>query len=981
MKINTHYHHIKYFVLLSLALLTFTSCKKKTNIQIDKNGFSYKTVQGDPQKARIYTLENGLKVYLSVYKDEPRVQTYVAVAAGSKTDPSETTGLAHYLEHMMFKGTPKLGTQNWSKEKVELDKIEALYEKYRQTKDETQRKAIYHQIDSVSSVAANYAIANEYDKSTALIGAKGTNAYTFFEQTVYVNNIPSNQLEKWISLEAERFSEMTPRLFHTELEAVYEEKNRALDNDGRKVWESLLSSLFQKHTYGTQTTIGTIDHLKNPSITEIKKYFDTYYVPNNMAICLSGDLDPEATIAAIDKAFKHYEKKSIPEFSYEKETPLSSVIRKEVVGPTDESVTIGFRFPGIQTKESLMMELVSMLLSNSEAGLIDLNLNQKQKVLGAYSYPLRLSDYSIQMLSASPNKGQSLEEVEALLIGQLDSLKEGNFPDWLIGAVVNDYKKSLMNSLESNNDRADNFVTAFIHGIPWEKYIEEIDLLEKITKEEVQQFVKDNYHQNYVIINKVQGTNENVQKVEKPNITPVPVNREAKSDFFTQWSTIETPSIEAKFLDFEKELVVDAIKGKEFLYKKNKENELFDLIINFDKGDYHDKRHELAISYLSYLGTEKMNTTALNQAFYKLGCSYNISSDEKETSIHLSGLAENMQEGLRLLLSYIQAPLEDEIALKNLKEQILKARENERLSKRAILQQALVSYAKYGPKNPFIYGLTSDELEKVSSKELLTYLKELFKHTYNIIYYGPDEINKVKDVIVEQHPFYDSIEKTEPIVSFKPKNIDKSIIYYVPYDMVQTEVIMLSSVGTYDPNYIPQSKLYNEYFGGSMGSVVFQELRESKALAYSVRSYFANPADTNKLHYSVSYIGTQADKLKEAMKGMLHLLDNIPHSANLFSNSKESLIKSIESSRITKSGVISAYLTMKEFNRDYSMREKVYDYAKDATLDDVINFHNQYIKGKPKTFLVIGAKDKVDFNALKAYGEIIELGLDDIFIN
>ena len=972
---------MKYFSILLFSFCTLISCTKKTDIQTDKNGYSYKTVAGDPQKARIYTLENGLKVYLSVYKDEPRVQTYVAVAAGSKTDPNEATGLAHYLEHMMFKGTPKLGTQDWEKEKAELDKIESLYEKYRQTKEETERKAIYHQIDSVSSVAASYAIANEYDKATALVGAQGTNAYTFFEQTVYVNNIPSNQLEKWITLESERFSQMTPRLFHTELEAVYEEKNRALDNDGRKVWELLLSSMFQKHTYGTQTTIGTIDHLKNPSITEIKKYFATYYVPNNMAICLSGDLDPEATIQAIDKAFKHYERKPIPAFTYEKEAPITSIIEKEVVGPTDESVLIGFRFPGIKTKESLMMELVSMLLSNSEAGLIDLNLNQKQKVLGAYSYPLRLSDYSIHMLSANPNKGQSLADVEALLISQLDSLKEGNFPDWLIGAVVNDYKKSLMTSLESNDDRADNFVTAFIHNIPWEDYIKEIDLLEKVTKAEVQAFVKEHYNQNYVRINKLQGTDENTLKVEKPNITPVPVNREAKSDFFSEWSTIETPSISPKFLDFKKELSIDAIKGKEFIYKKNEENELFELIIDFDKGDYHDKRHELAIDYLSYLGTEKMNATELSQAFYKLGCSFSVSSDEKETSVSLSGLAENMDEGLRLLIAYINAPKEDEVALQNLKEQTLKSRENQRLDKRAILQRALVSYAKYGKENPFKYGLTAAELENVTSKELITYLNELFKHTDRIIYYGPEALEKVKEVVVKHHSFHEGVKKPEPIVSFSPKNIEESIIYYVPYDMVQAEVVMLSSVGAYDPSYIPQSSLYNEYFGGNMGSVVFQELRESKALAYSVRSYFSNPSDTNKLHYSISYIGTQADKLKEAMNGMLDLLDNIPRSSNLFSNSKESLTKSIESSRITKGDVISAYLQMKEFDRDYSMREKVYNFSKNASLDDVINFHNQYIKNKPKAFLLIGAKDKIDFKELSIHGKIVELSLDDIFIN
>ncbi|MFQ3576119.1 MAG: insulinase family protein, partial [Cytophagales bacterium] len=226
-------------------------------------------------------MANGLKVYLSVYKDAPRIQTYIAIGAGSKNDPSHATGLAHYLEHILFKGTSKIGTSDWEKEKVLLDKIEALYETYRQTKDDAKRTKIYAEIDSISGVAAKFAIANEYDKIMSTIGAQGTNAYTFFEQTVYVNDIPSNQIENWAKTEAERFNEVVARLFHTELEAVYEEKNKGLDSDRRKVWEALMEGLFQKHTYGTQTTIGTIDHLKNPSITEIKKFFYTYYVPNN----------------------------------------------------------------------------------------------------------------------------------------------------------------------------------------------------------------------------------------------------------------------------------------------------------------------------------------------------------------------------------------------------------------------------------------------------------------------------------------------------------------------------------------------------------------------------------------------------------------------------------------------------------------------------------------------------------------------------
>jgi predicted Zn-dependent peptidase len=361
--------------------------------------------------ARIYTLDNGLKVYLTVYKDAPRVQTFIAVRAGSKNDPADATGLAHYLEHMLFKGTDQFGSADFAKEEPLVNEIENLFEIYRKTRDENERAKIYKRIDSVSGVAATYAIAQEYDKMITSLGAKGTNAYTWVEQTVYVNDIPSNQIEKWLTIEAERFRKPVLRLFHTELEAVYEEKNISLDNDGRKVWEALFGGLFQKHQYGTQTTIGTIEHLKNPSMTEINKYFRNYYVPSNMAICMSGEFNPDEVIRLIDQKFGQYPAKSAPEFTPPVEDPIKAPIVKEVVGPDSENMVLAFRFKGNGSKDADILNIISNILYNGRAGLIDLNLNQSQKVLSASSFPMTLNDYSAHMFSGEPKQGQTLSRL------------------------------------------------------------------------------------------------------------------------------------------------------------------------------------------------------------------------------------------------------------------------------------------------------------------------------------------------------------------------------------------------------------------------------------------------------------------------------------------------------------------------------------------------------------------------------------------
>ena len=311
--------------------------------EVTTGGYTYKYVTNDPAKARFYTLKNGLTVILSTTNKDPRIQCYIATKAGSKTDPADHTGLAHYLEHMLFKGTDKFGSLDWIKEKPELNKIDGLYEEYNHTIDTVKRKQIYHAIDSISGKAATYAIANEYDKMMSSMGAQGTNAFTSFEQTVYTDDVPANATDKYLAVQAERFRNPQFRIFHTELEAVYEEKNRGLDNDSRKVFEKLFSGLFKNNNYGRQTTIGTIEHLKNPSLLEIRKYFNTYYVPNNMGIIMSGDFDADIMIKKIDAAFAYMQSKAVPAYTFDPEQPITTPITEEVVGPDAENVTIGYR--------------------------------------------------------------------------------------------------------------------------------------------------------------------------------------------------------------------------------------------------------------------------------------------------------------------------------------------------------------------------------------------------------------------------------------------------------------------------------------------------------------------------------------------------------------------------------------------------------------------------------------------------------------
>src|SRR5690606_26538161 len=270
-----------------------------------------------------------LKIYLSQIKDEPRIQTHIVVRTGSNNDPEDNTGLAHYLEHMLFKGTSKIGTVDWEKESKLLKQISDLYEEHKKETNPEAKIAIYKKIDELSFEASKYAVPNEYDKLISSVGASGTNAHTWYDETIYHNNIPSNELERWLVIEADRFSELVLRLFHTELETVYEEFNRAQDNDSRLVSYAMAEALFPDSHYGTQTTLGSSEHLKNPSMEAIHNYFDEYYVANNMSVVLVGDFEFENAYDLVNKHFGKYKKQAEPNRYVAKENSLSEVKVRE----------------------------------------------------------------------------------------------------------------------------------------------------------------------------------------------------------------------------------------------------------------------------------------------------------------------------------------------------------------------------------------------------------------------------------------------------------------------------------------------------------------------------------------------------------------------------------------------------------------------------------------------------------------------------
>ncbi|MBR5844927.1 MAG: insulinase family protein [Rikenellaceae bacterium] len=954
-----------------VAAMLLTACGSK---------YAYESVKGDPTQTRIYTLDNGLKVYMSVSDEEPRIQTYIAVRVGGKNDPAETTGLAHYFEHLMFKGSEKFGTQNYEAEKPLLDEIEQLFEVYRKTEDEAERKALYKRIDSISYEASKLAIPNEYDKLMASIGAQGTNAYTGYDMTVYVENIPSNQIENWLKIESDRFKNVVIRGFHTELETIYEEKNMSLTQDNRKVYEAMNAALFPNHPYGRQTVLGTQEHLKNPSITNVKNYHDQYYVPNNMAICLSGDFDPEQMIAMIDQYFGDMEPNpSIPVLEYEPEQPITEPIVKEVLGLDAANVAIGWRLGGATSDDADLANIVGSILFNGQAGLIDINLNQQQKTLSAYGYPSLSADYGYMQLAGRPKQGQTLEEVRDLLLGEVAKLRAGEFDEKLIAAAVNNYKLEMMQYLDSNDGRADAYVQSFINGVEWKDEVAMFDRLSKITKEDIVRFANEKMgEQSYAIIYKRQGKDPNEQKIAKPEITPIVTNRDAQSDFLKEIVASEVKPIEPRFVDFEKDMSrFEAQSGIEVLYKQNTTTDYFSLEYMFDLGRIADPALGLAFDYVSYLGTVAKTAEQIASEMYGLACSFGLRATDSRCYLSLSGLGENMEQAMDIFEDLLANAVADEAILANVKQDMLKSRADAKLNQSRNFS-ALQSYVVYGEEG-MKYRLSNEQVEALTSEELIAKVRDVLTKQHTVVYYGPATEKELLASLKEHHNVPEAPEALE-IKRLTTVPTPDNRVFIAEYDANQIYYIQYSNRGEkFDVANDADLDLYNEYFGGGMSGIVFQEMREARGLAYSARAYMSTPTYADGEYSFTAYIATQNDKMKQAIEAFDEIINTMPESEAAFNVAKESYINQIRTLRYTKASVLNAFIRTRDMGLDCDRARAVFEKVQTMTLDDVKAVQEQWVKDRNYHYCILGDSKNLDLNYLRTLGPITFLSQEEIF--
>ncbi len=942
----------------------------------------YRLVDGpepdDPMGVSTYELDNGLTVYLSRNPEQPQFYSEVVVRVGHKHDPPTNTGLAHYLEHLLFKGSRRMGTLDYEKERPHLEKIEALYEQRFHETDPQKRAEIYERINEQTQRTEPYVVPNELNNTYKALGAWGLNAHTWFEETVYKVGLPSNRLEQWAVIESDRFHQPVFRLFMQELEVVYEEKNRAMDNKNRAIFEAMIEKLFQVHPYGQQTTLGDVEHLKNPSLRAMREYYETYYVPNNMAIAISGDVDKAETIELIDEHFGRWERKSLPEPRGWEEPPLEDVVRVTIEFKGEPYVIIGYRTPGRNESDADALRVADMVMANSAAGLIDLNLVQKQRVRSAGASLFLFNDYGWEYLWAIPKDGQTHEEAEALLLEQVEKVKRGQFDESLLSGIVTNLKKDRSRSMESDPARVAMLRNAFLAGQDWDYARRSIERMEKLSKEEVVAAARRHFGDGYVVAYRKDGQQE-VPKIEKPAIEPLEIDDTRRSAFAAEVLSMPAEPIEPqRIVPGEDYRELSYADGVPLMYAPNPLNDLFTLSFVFETGQRHDPALGLAAQLMDKSGAGERSAEQMSKKWFELATDRGIGVGDDRTSITLSGLDENFEQSLALLMTWLREPVADDQTLddlvSNVKVQRADSKKNPGTVAFAIRQHAL-----HGDESVFLRALPNEALDGLTVDELHRRIAELLSLKHEVRYTGSLSPETVMSVLRTHHRVDGPLADPPPYEPLRAHRPTRNEIRFYHDQTAQSRIYVDFADVRYDESLVPAVELYNEYFSGGMGGIVMQQLREARALAYSAGARYSLADRLDDENRMFAMIACQADKTVEALDALLGLIEELPRSDTRFGQVLESMDNRYRTARITFRGILGSVDQWRRLGLDGDPRPHRFDAIQRAQLDTIFDFHSRHVDDRPRLITVVGDRERIDLDALAEHGELIEVSLDELF--
>ena len=936
-------------------------------------------------KVKEYRLENGLTVWLNEDHSQPKVFGAVVVKAGAKDCPD--TGIAHYFEHMMFKGTDRIGTLDYESEKVLLDSIAMKYDELAMTEDTAARARLQKEINELSIRSSEYVIPNEFNRLINRFGGSGLNAATSYDATIYFNTFSPQYMVQWAEINSERLINPVFRLFQSELETVYEEKNMYGDFIGGQVMDTLMARYFGPHPYA-YPIIGSTKNLKNPRLTEMHKFFEDYYVASNMALILSGDFDAQQVMPILEKAFSRIRSGNAPKQEKVMLPPFNGRETMKVKFPIPfiKAMGLGFRGVSANHEDQVALNIAVNLLNNANGtGYLD-KLMVEHKLMGALAINESMNEAGILAVAIMPKLLiQSYSSAEKMVWDEINRVKNGDFSDEMFNSLKLEQKRQYASSLENIDSHATIMMDLFSQGKSWNDYLNEVARIESITKEDVVRVAQKYFSNNYLCVTKSTGKYPK-DNLPKPAFSPVvPRNADASSSYAKQLEKIPEQQVAPRIIDFEKDVKTSKLTPLVTLYTTpNPLNDIFTLNISYGIGALEQPELMQLTNYLQLLGTESLSFEQFRSRLQSIGSTLAFDVTPDAFVMKVTGFDNHIDETMELVGDFIRHAKADDKKLRQIVDDA-KVSEKAFFKSGDNVASALLEQVKYGDQSRYLRKLSLSQIKKLKGKDMLAIYDKVRSVQCDLHYCGTLPVEKVIGTIRQHLP----LERTT-VASNSPyyrelKQYDRPTVFFIDMpDMAQSIVYGYVKGDPVDDKASRHaSRLFSVYFGGDMSSLMFQEIREFRSFAYrtSGRYQLPNHAHKGTAGSFTAMLSTQSDKTLDALGVLDSLIREMPLKPERMEAVKQTLVNRINNDyppfRNLSEKVASA--RMEGFDRDPAE-----EFLRDiATMDmqDISRFYREQISGRPVVYVIAGNRKHIDMKKLAEYGTIIKVKKKDIYIN
>lgn len=934
-------------------------------------------------KVKEYRLENGLTVWLNEDHSQPKVFGAVVVKAGAKDCPD--TGIAHYFEHMMFKGTDRIGTLDYESEKVLLDSIAMKYDELAMTEDTAARARLQKEINELSIRSSEYVIPNEFNRLINRFGGSGLNAATSYDATIYFNTFSPQYMVQWAEINSERLINPVFRLFQSELETVYEEKNMYGDFIGGQVMDTLMARYFGPHPYA-YPIIGSTKNLKNPRLTEMHKFFEDYYVASNMALILSGDFDAQQVMPILEKAFSRIRSGNAPKQEKVMLPPFNGRETMKVKFPIPfiKAMGLGFRGVSANHEDQVALNIAVNLLNNANGtGYLD-KLMVEHKLMGALAINESMNEAGILAVAIMPKLLiQSYSSAEKMVWDEINRVKNGDFSDEMFNSLKLEQKRQYASSLENIDSRATIMMNLFSQGKSWNDYLNEVARIESITKEDVVRVAQKYFSNNYLCVTKSTGKYPK-DNLPKPAFSPVvPRNADASSSYAKQLEKIPEQQVAPRIIDFEKDVKTSKLTPLVTLYTTpNPLNDIFTLNISYGIGALEQPELMQLTNYLQLLGTESLSFEQFRSRLQSIGSTLAFDVTPDAFVMKVTGFDNHIDETMKLVGDFIRHAKADDKKLRQIVDDA-KVSEKAFFKSGDNVASALLEQVKYGDQSRYLRKLSLSQIKKLKGKDMLAIYDKVRSVQCDLHYCGTLPVEKVIGTIRQHLPLERPTVASNSPYYRELKQYDRPTVFFIDMpDMAQSIVYGYVKGDPVDDKASRHaSRLFSVYFGGDMSSLMFQEIREFRSFAYrtSGRYQLPNHAHKGTAGSFTAMLSTQSDKTLDALGVLDSLIREMPLKPERMEAVKQTLVNRINNDyppfRNLSEKVAS--VRMEGFDRDPAE-----EFLRDiATMDmqDISRFYREQISGRPVVYVIAGNRKHIDMKKLAEYGTIIKVKKKDIY--